>query len=355
MPRHPRKSGSPAARTVLRRCAAAAVCAAQALLAACGEDHAATPPAAPPPARVKVLTLQPDPTTSAEDAPGTVRARDAAVLSAKVSGVVTELDADPGRRVRRGDVVARIDDREIRARLRGAEAALAEATDTFRRHEKLLAGKVVTAQEFEAARSRFQSAQAAVDEARSQLEDCVLTAPFDGVMTRRFLQRGDLATPGRALAEIENPGALRLEALVPESLLGNVRLGGTLAVVLAPDRALIEGAVGEIAPASDPASRTTLVKVDLPPHPALRSGMFARLRIPTDAAPSLRVPAAAVIARGQLDVVHVVRGGRAQMRLVRTGRRESGKVEILAGLEPGEQVVVEGTERLSDGQPVAPD
>ncbi len=322
------------------------------LIAACGHegDRKASPPL--PTATVKVEEARPDPATSAEDAPGTIRPVRSAILAAKVTGAVTEIDADPGRVVKREEVLARIDDREIRARLDSARATLEQASTDFTRYEKLHGERVVTAQEFEAARSRLRSAQAAVDETTSLLGYCSITAPFDGVVTRRFVQRGDLATPGRAIAEVEDPGALRLEAQVPESLMGRVRIGDTIAIAVDAARVTVPGKVGEIAPASDPASRTTLVKIDLPSNPALRSGMFGRARIPTDAAPSLRVPEAAVLARGQLDLVYVVRDGVAQLRIVRTGRREGGRVEILSGLDASEAVVVEGASALADGQAV---
>jgi RND family efflux transporter MFP subunit len=139
---------------------------------------------------------------------------------------------------------------------------------------------------------------------------------------------------------------------VPESLIGRVRIGDTIAVAVDAVRVTVPGEVGEIAPASDPASRTTLVKIDMPANPAFRSGMFGRARIPTDAPPSLRVPGAAVLQRGQLEFVFVVREGVAHLRIVRTGRREGDRVEILSGLDEGEGVVVESASALVDGQPV---
>lgn len=307
-----------------------------------------------PSAGVKVAVVQPDPYTAAEEAPGTVRPVEVAMLSAKVAGTILEVEADPGRVVKEGEVVARIDDREIQARLENARAALQQAERDYARFEKLHVDRVVTTQEFEAAQTRLRSSRAMVEEAETLLGYATVRVPFDGVVTRRLVQRGDLAVPGRALIEVENPGALRLEAQVPESLVAVLDLGDSLPVEVDAAGASLTGKVVEIAPASDPASRTVLVKLDLPAHDKLRSGQFGRLRIPTEATPALRLPAGAVFSRGQLDFVFVVQEGQAKLRIVRPGRRQEGKVEILSGLDPGEQVVIEGLASLRDGAMISP-
>lgn len=301
---------------------------------------------------VRTESVQPDEWTAAEEAPGTVRPVETAMISAKISGTLLEVNADPGRVVRAGDVLARIDDREIRARLDNARAALVQAERDYVRFEKLHADRVVTTQEFEGAQTRLRSARATVEEAETLLGHATVEAPFDGVVTRRLVQRGDLAVPGRPLVELENPGALRLEAQVPESLVMDLSVGEELPVLVDAAGATITGRIVEIAPASDPASRTVLVKLDLPAVDRLRSGQFGRVRIPTTAEPALRLPEDAVFSRGQLDFVYVVQGGVAKLRIVRPGRRHEGKVEILAGLDPGETVVVQGVEKLADGQPL---
>ena len=281
-----------------------------------------------------------------------VRPVETAMLSAKVAGTITEVNADPGRTVAPGDLLALIDDREIRARLDNSAANLEQARRDFERFEKLHGDRVITTQEFEAAETRLRTARAAVDEATTLLGYCSITAPFDGVVTRRLVQRGDLAVPGRPLIEIENPGKLRLEAQVPESLVAGIAIGQALPVVVDAAGASIGGTVAEIAPASDPASRTTLVKIDLPGHDGLRSGQCGRARIPTPAEPALRVPATALVSRGQLDFVFVASDGIARLRIVRTGRREEELVEILSGLDPGEMVVSEPPGELADGSPL---
>jgi multidrug efflux pump subunit AcrA (membrane-fusion protein) len=110
--------------------------------------------------------------------------------------------------------------------------------------------------------------------------------------------------------------------------------------------------VSEIAPNTDPGSRTFRIKVDLPPTPSLRPGQFVRLLVPVEERRSLRVPAAAVVQRGQLEIVFVAAHQIAQLRLAKTGRGFGDTVEILSGLDAGDSVVVAGADRLSDGQPL---
>jgi RND family efflux transporter MFP subunit len=114
----------------------------------------------------------------------------------------------------------------------------------------------------------------------------------------------------------------------------------------------LEAVVSEIAPAADPNSRTFRVKLDLPPDAGLRLGQFARVLIPLGETPALCVPAAAVVRRGQMDLVYVVEDGRARLRLVKVGKSLGPEVELLSGVQAGDLVVSEGAARLRDGQPV---
>jgi len=114
----------------------------------------------------------------------------------------------------------------------------------------------------------------------------------------------------------------------------------------------LDGTVVEIAPSADPGSRTFVAKIDLPPTPGLRPGQFGRVAIPIGEFAALRVPDSALLRRGQMEIAFVVEDGHARMRLVKSGQRVGGEVELLSGVDPGETIVVEGAAALSDGQPV---
>ena len=135
--------------------------------------------------------------------------------------------------------------------------------------------------------------------------------------------------------------------------MNKIKLGDRLPVSVGEVGTNLEGVVSEMAPAADANSRTYLVKLELPGAAGLRSGQFGRATLPVGETSALRVAASAVIERGQMELVFVAKDGRAQLRLVKTGKRVGGEVEVVAGLSAGESVVVEGAAQLRDGQPVA--
>jgi len=179
-----------------------------------------------------------------------------------------------------------------------------------------------------------------------------VVAPFDGVITRKLADVGDLASPGRPLLELEDPNSLRLEADVPEALVGRIQMAGPMPVRVALVGNDLAGVVSEVSPAADPNSRTFRVKLDLPPTAGLRLGQFGRVVVPLGETASVRVPATALVVRGQMEIVFVAASQKAQLRLVKTGKRVSDEIEIVSGLNPGESIVVDGAGALRDGQPL---
>lgn len=329
----------------------AVLAAAGALLGGCGRhSKSAATEAAPPVAVVRVKPVADQPRPLAEEIVGTVRSRTRATLEAKVAGRIAELPVVLGQSLRAGDLVARLDMREIEAKLDQARAVLEQARRDRERFVALLQQQAVTRAEFDGVEARFRVAEAAVAEAETMLGYAEVRAPFDGVVTRKLADVGDLASPGRPLVELEDPKSLRLEADVPEALLGDVQMGAKLPVRVSALGAELVGVVAEIAPAADPNSRTFHVKLDLPDAPGLKPGLFGRVAVPVGQSHAPRVPASALVQRGQMEMVFVVADGRAQMRLVKSGKRFGEEVELASGVRPGESVVVEGAAALVDGQ-----
>jgi RND family efflux transporter MFP subunit len=305
-----------------------------------------------PAAPVRVQQVADQPRVLAEEVVGTVRARTRATLEAKVAGRIAELPVGLGQALKAGELVARLDVREIQAKLDQARAVRDQARRDRERFEALLRQQAVTQAEFDAVEARARVAEAAVAEAETMLGYAEVRAPFDGVVARKLADVGDLASPGRPLVELEDPKSLRLEADVPEALIGGVASGAKLPVRIGALAAELEGVVAEIAPAADPNSRTFRVKLDLPDAPGLKAGLFGRVAVPMGQTRAPRVPASALVVRGQMEMVFVVADGRAQMRLVKSGKRFGEEVELVSGVRPGERVVVEGAAALLDGQPV---
>lgn len=323
------------------------------LLAGCGSKPHSEPSATLPTATVRVQTVQPQPRLATEEVVGTVRSKLRSVIEAKVSGRISRMLVVPGQQVQAGALLVELDAREIQARFDQARALLEQAQRENKRRQALLKDNTISPAEFDAAESQLRVAQAAVQEAETLLAYTKVVAPFTGLVTAKRADVGDLAFPGKPLLEMEDPSTLRLEADVPEALLDKIKLGDKLTVRVPAAGLTVEGVVSEITPVADPASRTFLVKLDLPPAPGLRSGQFGRAAVPVAQLQALRVPTQAVLVRGQMELAFVVQNGAAQMRLVKTGKRLNGEVEIVSGLNPGEQLVVEGAAQLRDGQPVA--
>jgi RND family efflux transporter MFP subunit len=185
------------------------------------------------------------------------------------------------------------------------------------------------------------------------VQNASVTAPFDGTVTRKYLEPGDLASPERAIFAMEDSSLLQLEIHVAEAMAGALALGSKFRVEVGGAGAEFEGVVSELSPSADVGSRTFLVKLDLPSHESLRAGQFGRAFLPRGSRTALLVPSTAVISRGQMDYLFVASDNTARLRIVSTGSTREGQTEILAGLDGGESVVTSPPATLRDGQALA--
>jgi RND family efflux transporter MFP subunit len=321
-------------------------------LAGCGAKHENLNSTSRPTVEVRTQIVENKSRVMTEEVLGTVRAKLHATLEARLSGHIDQMPVALGEKVQKGQLIARLDAGEIAARLDQAKASLEEADRDWKRTSALFAQQSATRAEYDSAQARQQIAQSAVAEANAMMSYVEITAPFDGVITKKWADVGDLAAPGKPLVDLEDPAALQLQADVPEALNANIKPGDRLPVRVAPVTNDIEGTVAEMSPVADPNSRTFLVKLDLPDAPGLRSGQFGRVAVPVGEVSAIRVPASAVIQRGQMELVFVVVNGYAQLRLVKTGSRIGDEIELVSGLNSGEPVVTDGEASLTDGQPV---
>lgn len=305
-----------------------------------------------PTATVRAQVVASKTRVATEDVVGTVRAELRSVIEAKVSGKIEQMLVVPGQKVKRGELLASVDAREVQSRLDQALAVRQQTEGDMKRFASLLEQKILSQSEYDIAQSKFRVADAAVKEAETMLGYTKVAAPFDGVITRKHTDVGDLATPGKPLLEMEDSRTLRLEADAPEAVVGKLTLGDKLPVRISALETELTGVISEISPAADPGSRTFLVKLNLPPQAGLRAGQFGRVAMPVGETAALRVPAAAVVQRGQMELVFVVISNHAQLRIVKTGKRIGDEVELVSGVSAGEQIVVSAVGTLIDDQPV---
>lgn len=381
-----------------------------ALLSACGRKPASSSELPVTTVNVPIETVSQTGMVEQYPAVGTVTAQTSTLVASKIMGQVTAVKVKEGDLVKAGQPLVEIDQRDVAAQMRKTDAGISEvnqalaevdkniqaaelgkqaaeansvaATAMFQRYQTLLERKSVSQQEFDEVNARYKTAlaetarAAAMIEAarakRSQLEArleqvkadqsgvqvmasfATLTAPMSGVITMKAVEVGTMAVPGMPLLRVETGDNFRLEATVEESRLAQITVGKEVPVqVDALGKTQLTGKVAEIVPAADPGSRSFLVKVELPTNAALRSGMYGKALFPIGEKKSLSVPQTAVIERGQLTSVFVLdEKGIAHLRLVKTGKVTGDRVEILSGINAGEQIVARETEKVKEGNRV---
>jgi RND family efflux transporter MFP subunit len=284
-------------------------------------------------------------------APATVAARSQAVLSARTTATVTALPFREGDRFSAGAVLVRLDDRALAAALAAAQAEAAAAEAERARTESLLAKAAATPREAEQARARAGAARAGVLSAQESLAYAELRAPFAGTVAARPVHVGDVVSPGTPLLEIEGLDGLELRATLGAIDAAAFRPGSRIEAAVDGVERPITATVRSISPAGDPATHRFQLRADLPTPAGLRSGLFARLAVPSSAGPArLVVPAGSVFVRGGLTGVYVISDGRARLRWIAVADAAPEGVEVRAGLEPGERVAFDPS-GLEDGTP----
>lgn len=289
------------------------------------------------------------------DWPGTVTARLSAEVAPTVMARVLDVGVRAGSTVRRGDIVATLDARDLSARREQAEAALAAAAAQARqadadleRARQLFAKEALTHQDLDAVEARAATARAgaaqarqALAEARVRLGETAVRAPFDGVVAIRYLDPGDTAGPGAPVVLIQDPSTLRLEVDLSERCAAPLAIGDELLARIGSPPVELAARIEELSPVADPISRTRHVKAALPADGTLRPGTFASVRLACGTRRALLLPAAAVRRAGQLETVRVVVDGAPLVRSVRTGAVVGDQVEVLSGLRAGDTVLVQ--------------
>ncbi len=323
-------------------------------LAACGgHEQPKAEGLAPGPAKgVRTAEVVRTGGTSEVAVPGAVQARKRAALAGRLAASVTELPYEEGQWVPAGALVVRLDDAAVRAAVAAAEAGVKAAEADLARTKALLEKDAATPRELEQVTAAASSARAQLTAANDNLSYIALRAPFAGRVAARRVNLGDVVNSGMPLIEIEGEGGLELRATVESAVAAMLRPGSKVKALVDGQPGPLTATVTAIAPSGDPTTHRFEVKADLPAASGLRAGLFARLLVPGVAADArLTVPATALFERGGLTGLFVVADGRARLRWVAAGSRDGDTVEVRAGVEPGERVVLEPA-GLADGAPV---
>ncbi|MHB1312803.1 MAG: efflux RND transporter periplasmic adaptor subunit [Gemmatimonadaceae bacterium] len=341
--------------------------------AACGKNSAAdTTPA------VTTVLVGPEAITIADVSmlaigpalSGTLVAERTANIRAEVAGQVMTVLREPGDRVSGGEALARIDDRAIadawlsaRSGVTQAELAADIGKRELERAVKLNTAGAIADRDLENARRANLGAQAQLEDARARLAQAqkqkdatVVKAPYGGIVADRTVNAGDVVAPGAPLFTVVDPTTMRLEANIPASQLGAIRLGApvTFAVTGYPDKTF-KGSIAHIAPSADAATRQVRVIARIPNQGAgLVAGLFAEGRVSSTVREVLTAPAAAIDQRGIRPVVARLKGGRVERIEVTLGARDDAteRVELTSGVTRGDTLLVGAALGITPGTPL---
>lgn len=343
--------------------------------AGCGSDHSPHGAAADAAEAVTVQAIRAGDTgaTGGLILPGRVKAREEVTLAARITGRLTALPMREGVSFRRGQVLARFDAPETREAVRSAREALGAArarleqarTDEARTRT-LYEQNVAAKRDLELSEVGRHAAEAAFSNAQANLqsweEDAAPTAPFDGVVARRHVDPGQTLTPGQPILDLRSREVGEIEVAVPESALPALGAAGAVFAFQIGDGEWRGATLARVDGMTDPATRTRRAYFVPEAKSRLEAGAYARVRFDgavaklaaadsTAAAAPVVVPSTALVRRGSLTGVYVLRDDRAWLRWLRIGRETDGHAEVLAGLAPGETFAASPA-GLADGRAV---
>ncbi|WP_226497813.1 efflux RND transporter periplasmic adaptor subunit [Ferribacterium limneticum] len=290
-----------------------------------------------------VITVKPHAVDLAFPAESLVEAVQQATVGAQIAGRVLEVRADAGQSVKKGDVLMRIDAREAAEAARAAEAQYANAKVSYDRTKSLVTQKFMSTAALDKAKADLDAAAANRAAAGAGQSHATIVAPMTGIIARRHAEMGDMATPGKPLFTIYQPGTLRVTASIPQYRLKAMRDVKTARVEFPELGKWVDAVKVQVLPTADAATHVSQVRVTLPDVPEATPGMFARVHFITGQSEKLTVPAAAVLRRGEVAAVYVqTADNRLSLRQLRLGDAVGqGEIEVLAGLSAGDKVVTD--------------
>jgi len=325
-------------------------------LAGCKKKAGAGGPGGIPPVQVIAVEARRQTVWETLSSPGTIAANEQVEIKAETDGIAQEINFTEGERVEKGRMLVMLDETKLAASVAEAEANLKLSRANYDRAEQLFHGKLISQQEFEQTASTFAVCQAGVDLKKRDLKDARVYAPFAGIVGARQISPGQVITRNTTLTWLVDLDTVKAEVKVPERHLRQLKLGQPMEFTVAAfPGEKFRGEVYFISPQIDEGTRTALVKARIPnPDAKLRGGMFAGLDLTLQTRESaIVIPEPAVMSNGDNFSVFVVdEKGNAQVRPIEVGLRLPGRLEVLKGLNPGDKVVVEGTQKLRPGAPV---
>jgi RND family efflux transporter MFP subunit len=290
-----------------------------------------------------VIAIKPQTARREQTWDGVVQAVNEATMSAQTSGRVLELPFDVNDYVPAGSLIVRLTDVEQQAALKQAQASADETEAQYNRIAQLYEKKIVAKASLDQARTRRETAAAALRTAQQQLDYTVVKAPYSGYVTKRFVNVGEEIQPGQSLIAGISLTALRVAVQIPQSAAAAVRKFSAADVLLdTTGAARVAATKVTIFPYADPQTHSFSVRIELPEQDTgLYPGMTVKVSFEIGETERLLVPEKSLVARSEFSGVYVVQGTNVSLRQLRLGHRYGDQIEVLAGLDPGEQIAAD--------------
>ncbi|SFR65229.1 membrane fusion protein, multidrug efflux system [Marinobacter daqiaonensis] len=285
------------------------------------------------------------------NAVGSLQAVEAVELTAEVSGRVIDINLKPGQQVAKGDLLIRLDDRQAASDLRVIEARLADARRQLERARRLQSNNSISQSQVDELRTAVDIAEAQRQAARVRLDNHRIIAPFSGVAGLTDISVGAYVTAGTTITTLDATEQMELNFSVPERFLGQVTVGQTVrGTTPAFPGETFQGELVELGTRISELSRSLPVRALIDnPEGRLRPGQFVSASLTLQEREALVIPEQAVLIRGDEKYVFVVEDGVARRISVTLGSRMPGLVEVISGIDAGDQVIITGQDRLSSG------
>jgi len=318
---------------------------------------------------VTVVTVRLSTVPQIDETPGSVVSEHQVQVASRLMGYIRDIRVKEGETVTAGQLLFTIDPTDIQgqvnqaqAGLAQADAALADAKADYERFTNLYKDESISRQQYDkvkmmynVAQSQAAAAHAGLNTAQSQMRYAEVRSPIGGVVTQKLASSGELAAPGRPVLVVENQGSLQIQTSVSDETFVRLKMGETVEVMIDGHAEPVKATISRLVGAADQMSHTHLVKLNLGKIKGLRSGAFASVRFAIGSRQGIRVPLEAVLQRAGISGVFVVDAqGIAHYRMVTVGGSIGGEVEIQAGLNVGDRVVVAGDTELDSGDRVNP-
>jgi len=303
---------------------------------------------------------------------GKIEAETHSNLSTRIMGQIAKIYVEPGQKVNKGQLLVQIQDKDIQAKklqvkanMLKAEAAYKNAKKDFDRFTVLFEQKSASQKEMDDVSTNYNMAKAELEavkqmeaEVNEMLRYAGIKAPYSGIVTRKYMNDGDLASPGMPLVAIEKPGEYKVIARIPETEISKVEKNDAVKVkISALNNIEIDGVITEVNPSALYTGNQFEAKIVL--HPTkeqktkLFSGMYANVMLKKGGIPSIMIPKEVLVRKGQLTGLYTVsHSGTAMLRWIRTGKSTDSRIEVLSGLSDGEQYIISHKGKIWDGASV---